>query len=152
MVTIETKSIPNKEFIPEMGTLIKEGKDVTMIVRGNSMNPAMIDRRDKITFSPFEESDLKRGALVLAVTQELGYVAHRVIKREGDLLFLKGDGNSRGVEHAYVGDVLGIATHLTRKNRDISLDSTGWRVYSWIWMALSPFRRYILWLWRKINL
>ena len=135
-----------------MGALIKDGKDVTIIVRGNSMNPAMIDKRDKITFSPFKDSDLKKGTLVLAMTQELGYVAHRVIKREGDLLLLKGDGNSRGIEHTDVKNVLGVATHLIRKNREISLDSIGWRVYSTVWMALSPFRRYILWLWRKINL
>ena len=152
MVAREAKSIPNKDFIPEVGTLVKDGKDVTIIVRGNSMNPAMIDKRDKITFSPFEEGSLKKGVIVLAMTKELGYVAHRVIKREGNLLILKGDGNSRGIEHTDVKNVLGVATHLIRKNRDISLDSTGWRLYSAIWMALSPFRRYILWLWRKINL
>lgn len=153
MCSVETKLIPNEEFIPEIGALIKTGKDVTIKVRGNSMNPAIVDRRDQITFSPFEDSDLKRGAVILALTSELGYVAHRVIKREGDLLYLKGDGNGgKTIEHTRVDQVIGVATILIRKDKYISFNSKGWRLYSKIWMALTPLRRYILWGWRRLNL
>ena len=40
------KSIPNEILLPEVARLIKEGHTVTITVRGNSMNPFLVDRRD----------------------------------------------------------------------------------------------------------
>lgn len=152
MSNIETKSIPNEEFIPQIWALIKEGKDVTILVRGNSMNPAIVDKRDHIVLSPFEDRDIKRGAFIMALTKEMGYVAHRVIKREGDLLSLRGDGNSRGVvEHSSIDKVVGLVTVLIKKGKNISTTSKRWRIYSVAWMTLFPVRRYILWIWRRLN-
>ena len=43
------KSIPNEILLPEVARLIKEGHTVTITVRGNSMNPFLVDRRDRVT-------------------------------------------------------------------------------------------------------
>ena len=37
------KSIPNEILLPEVARLIKEGHTVTITVRGNSMNPFLVD-------------------------------------------------------------------------------------------------------------
>ena len=42
------KSIPNEILLPEVARLIKEGHTVTITVRGNSMNPFLVDRRDRV--------------------------------------------------------------------------------------------------------
>ena len=47
------KSIPNEILLPEVARLIKEGHTVTITVRGNSMNPFLVDRRDRVTLGDF---------------------------------------------------------------------------------------------------
>ena len=47
------KSIPNEILLPEVARLIKEGHTVTITVLGNSMNPFLVDRRDRVTLGDF---------------------------------------------------------------------------------------------------
>lgn len=44
--------IPNEVLLPEVARLISEGHTVTLTVRGNSMNPFLVDRRDRIVLGP----------------------------------------------------------------------------------------------------
>ena len=44
--------IPNEVLLPEVARLISEGHTVTLTVRGNSMNPFLVDRRDRIILGP----------------------------------------------------------------------------------------------------
>ena len=44
----QKKIIPNEVLLPEVARLISEGHTVTLTVRGNSMNPFLVDRRDRI--------------------------------------------------------------------------------------------------------
>lgn len=52
------KSIPNEILLPEVARLIKEGHTVTITVRGNSMNPFLVDRRDRVTLGDFTTEQL----------------------------------------------------------------------------------------------
>ena len=45
--------IPNEVLLPEVARLISEGHTVTLTVRGNSMNPFLVDRRDRLVLGPF---------------------------------------------------------------------------------------------------
>ena len=58
--------IPNEVLLPEVARLISEGHTVTLTVRGNSMNPFLVDRRDRIILGPFTDDDLQPGVAVLA--------------------------------------------------------------------------------------
>ena len=55
------KSIPNEILLPEVARLIKEGHTVTITVRGNSMNPFLVDRRDRVTLGDFTTEQLQPG-------------------------------------------------------------------------------------------
>ena len=58
------KSIPNEILLPEVARLIKEGHTVTITVRGNSMNPFLVDRRDRVTLGDFTTEQLQPGVAV----------------------------------------------------------------------------------------
>ena len=58
--------IPNEVLLPEVARLISEGHTVTLTVRGNSMNPFLVDRRDRIVLGPFTDNDLQLNTVVLA--------------------------------------------------------------------------------------
>ena len=151
MTQSRIKSIPNEILLQETAQLIRQGHTVTHTVRGNSMNPFLIDRRDKVVLAPFADSDLQRGAFVLGKDTTGKIVLHRIIKRESDVLTLMGDGNSLGTETVMVDQVAGLVTQIVRKGKTYSCKETVWKNYSSIWMRLSPLRRYLIGIWRRIH-
>lgn len=144
-------SVENNIFVDQIDSLIKKGHSVTILVRGNSMGPFIVDRRDKVVLSPFDKSELKRGDVVLAVDDQERFILHRIIKREGDILYLFGDGNTDQIEVSSVDGVIGKMTTILRKNKSYHVDAPFWRGYSSVWMALKPIRRYILAVWRRLR-
>lgn len=148
---IRTKTIDKGLMSEEIRVLISEGHSVSITVRGNSMNPLIVDRRDKMTLGPWKDTDLHRGCVAFVRDSRGEYLIHRIIRREGDILTLLGDGNINMTETADVKDVIGIMHSIERKGRTITSDSLLWKAYSWIWMTLEPVRRWPLGLWRKLN-
>lgn len=139
-------------MMEEIRSMVSEGMSVTITVKGNSMNPFIVDGRDQITLGPFEESELRRGCVALVRDVRGEYLVHRIIGREGDTVILLGDGNLRLTEKALVSEVIAVVRSIERKGRSISTESFVWRAYSWVWMALKPVRRWPLGLWRKLFL
>ena len=104
------KSLPNDLLIPEVAELIRQGHTVTLTARGNSMNPFIVDRRDRVVLSPCTDAQLQPGAVVLALTDDHRYVLHRIVCRRGDELTLLGDGNLHQTERTDTGRVVGLLT------------------------------------------
>lgn len=139
-------------MMEEIRGIVSEGMSVTITVKGNSMNPFIVDGRDQITLGPFKESELRRGCVALVRDVRGEYLVHRIIGRKGDTVILLGDGNLRATEKALVSEVIAVVRSIERKGRSISTESFVWRAYSWVWMALKPVRRWPLGLWRRLFL
>lgn len=144
------KLIPNKILLPEVARLIGEGHTVTLTVRGNSMNPFLIDRRDSIILGPFTEADLQPGIAVLARESTGRIIFHRIIRRRGSVLTLQGDGNLYATELADTADVMGIMLSAIRKGKEYPCSGRTWQRYSYWWMKLTPARRWLLAVFRRI--
>ena len=121
----------NAELIPEIIQLLNEGHTITLKLKGYSMRPFLESNRDKALIT--KAINIKKGDAVLAEISEGFYVLHRVIKIQGDDVTLRGDGK---------GFVIGFY----RKGRTTieKTNSVKWLLYSWLWMMLSPVRRYLL--------
>lgn len=143
--------IRKEVMMEEIKTLISEGKTVSITAKGYSMNPFIRHLDDQITIGPYEDSQLKKGTAVLALTTTGNYVFHRIIERKDNRLILCGDGNVGITENANTEDVIGIMHSITRKGHEYSADSLTWKTYSWIWMLTRRFRRYPLAIWRRLN-
>ena len=138
-------------MMEEIAQLISEGKTVTITLKGNSMNPFIVHLRDQITLGPWTDSDIKRGTVALVRDTRGNVLIHRIVRRQGNVIILEGDGNIGQQEKATLDGIAGIMHSVTRKNRIYTSKSLVWRTYSWIWMALRPVRRYPLRLWRRFN-
>ena len=139
-------------MMSEIRQLISEGKAVTITAKGYSMNPFIVHLRDKITLGPCNDDQIKEGAVALAKDSRGVYVVHRIIKREGDIITLRGDGNYlTTIEKAHVSDVIALMYSVTKKRRTYSVKSLRWRLYSWFWRLITPVRRYPLALWRRTH-
>ena len=135
----------NDILLGEVAGLLREGKKVTISVRGNSMRPFLADGRDSVVLQrcpPADEGSLRRGAVVLApVKNRRGWVLHRVVARRGQHLTLQGD-NNRETETAMVKDVAGVAVAMVRKGKTYPVDGWQWRLYSRVWMVRMACRRW----------
>lgn len=145
------KSIPNEILLPEVARFIEEGHTVTIVVRGNSMNPFLVDRRDRIVLGGFTADDLHPGAAVLARDLTERIVFHRIIHRNGHTLILQGDGNLAQTEETSIDQVMGLMTAAIRKDKRYPADGKAWRYYSYWWLKLTPARRWLLAILRRLQ-
>lgn len=140
---MERKSVPNGILIPEIASLVDEGRDVILMTKGNSMLPFIFGDRDSVLLRKAE--DVKVNDVVLAKVAEGRFVLHRVIAREGSRLTLMGDGNIRGTEICDVDDVLAKALKVIKPSgREVDIRARR------LWQVMLPFRRVILGLFRRL--
>lgn len=144
----ETVELPNEIFLKEVRTLIAEGHDVTLRVRGVSMRPFLEDRRDKVVLTRPDAP--KVGDAVLAEIAPGKYVYHRIIKIEEDMVTLKGDGNVFGTEQCEIKDIAASTKQLIRKGKAYSPDGRAWRWYSVLWPSTALVRRVLLTIHRRL--
>lgn len=149
--TIARKQFPNEVLLAQVAHYIKEGRSVTLTVRGNSMNPFLTDGRDQVTLSPFTEEELKPGAVILARESGGRMLLHRIISRQGEVLTMLGDGNVLYTEQTCVSDVIGILTKIIRKGKEHACNGRTWQWYSTLWIKLRPIRKELLILFRILH-
>lgn len=145
--------LQNSIFLPQVSSLLKEGKTVTLRARGFSMRPFIEHDRDDLVFAYTDSSNIKVRDVVLAEISEGHFVCHRVEKIDGEKVTLRGDGNVVGTEQCTLADVRGKLIQVGRLGKTWNLEeSCFWKVYSRIWPSLLPIRRYLLVLNRIIFL
>ena len=143
----------NKIFFAEVEELLAEGRQVTILVRGNSMRPLLRDGRDKVILRKANDEDIKIGA-VLLFRHRGSHVMHRVTKIEGDVVIFEGDGNYKLQEVASRNDIIAVMETVVRPSgRRIECRGRRWRVLSFVWLSQARFvRRVILGIMRRLKL
>lgn len=133
----------NDVLLPFVVEQLKAGHTATLPLRGRSMRPFLEDERDKALLQIVDKYE--EGDAVLAEINKGHFVLHRIIKIEGTNVTLRGDGNLAN-EYCQLADLRAKAIGFYRKGRNAldSCDGRKWRIYSWWWTRLYPFRRYLL--------
>lgn len=119
---------------------IDRGGSAPLTVTGFSMLPMLANRRDRVYLTRLTH-DPRRGDVILYRRENGQYVLHRVIYPE-DLLGCQccGD-NSWTLELVHRTDILGIVHAFQRKGKDYTVRAPAYRLYSYLWTSLFPFRR-----------
>ena len=139
--------IDDSVILSEAVRLVNEGVEVTFPVNGRSMRPFIEGGRDSVVL--VKPVDVKRLDVVLARTDDGRHVVHRVLSVDGGRVTLMGDGNLCGRETCGVDGVLAKVTHVVRPGgKRIPLEMPRMRVAAKLWVALLPFRRILLKLYR----
>ena len=141
---MEKRILPNEILLAEAGALLAEGRDVELLVKGNSMLPFLHDEQDSVRLRKLET--VENGDIVLALIAPGRYVLHRVRAIEGDTLTLMGDGNIRGTENCIRANVLGTVIEFIRPDGTRRKPGKGR-----CWAALRPIRRYLLFIYRRLR-
>ena len=134
------KQIPNNLFFAWVESEITEGRTVRFRLKGNSMFPLLWNERDEVLLTPFSADELQPMDVVLFRYRD-NHVLHRILRIEGDRLFIQGDGSFVAKEECDRKDVVGKVTHVIRPSgKRISVDSWRWKLPSYCWVHLGIFR------------
>ena len=136
---MDKKIVPNEVFLEEAAQLLAEGREVSFTPLGSSMLPFIRGGRDTVTLRVLPH--IETGDIVLARLSGPRYVLHRVVDRNRSLLTLMGDGNLRGTESCTRDDVLGTVVAINGHKPTQGI----------LWRTLRPFRRILLFLYRRIT-
>lgn len=142
-------TIPNHLLLPEVEQLLKEGIEVTLKVKGNSMLPFIEGERDSVVLT--KTNNPQKGDVVLARLDNGSYVLHRIVAIRSDEFILMGDGNLRGTECCCKSHISGKVVKIYRDGRFIEMDSCFKHSQYSIWYRLRAFRRYLLAVYFKIS-
>ncbi|MBE6272574.1 MAG: hypothetical protein E7097_01615 [Bacteroides sp.] len=142
--------IPNELFFAEVQAQIRQGKKVKIRVRGNSMLPFIRNNDEALLIPPTPEK-IRKGTPVVAQTDELGIVLHRIHRIDGNRITLLGDGNINQFEHTSPERVIAVVSHYYRGKQTLRTDSLGMRIVGRLWMAAHPWRRKVLTLAWKVK-
>lgn len=135
--------IDTNEYISVMRDLVNEGKEVSMLVSGGSMNPFLIHYRDTICFAAPQRA-LKKGDMVFYQRDSGQFVMHRICRvcRDGTYDIV-GDNQSE-IEHGVRRDqIFAIITKVKRKGKWIVPGDFWWEFFAHVWIRIIPFRRTI---------
>ena len=133
------------QYFEMLESFLKEGKDVVMTPKGDSMLPFIKGERDSVILTS-PSAPLEVGDIVLARVGER-YIMHRIFSVEGSSLTLMGDGNIYGKEHCATTDVIGLVTGINKEGGKTVVPGK-----AKVWRALRPLRRYILAIYKRVLL
>lgn len=142
--------VDNDIFLSKVRDMLRSGdhKSVTFVVRGNSMNPFLVCSRDKVILAPPQKPQV--GQVVLAEFKPKVYALHRIIKIDGNIIVMRGDGNLLSQKEIFEeSNIIGTAEAFIRKGERVETGSTKWRIYSTTWHWLRPLRRLLLSFYRR---
>ena len=142
---VRKKRIPNSEYAAQIARLFKEKscERITFRVYGYSMRPFIENGRDQVELVPPQKPQI--GQVVFAEVAPKTYALHRIIRIDGNIITMRGDGNRLSQTESFTADkIIGTASAFIRKGKRIGTDSRKWRIYSRIWEFLKPIRRVLL--------
>ncbi len=137
-----TKKVENNILIPEMASLLREGKDVRFTPTGVSMRPFIEGGKDVVILRKLP--DVAVGDIALAAIGK-SFVLHRVIVVDGERVTLLGDGNIGRTEECTKSDILGTVIRI-ENSRGRRKPLTRGR----LWFYIKPARRILLKVYRKL--
>lgn len=143
MDRMHRRMVDTKEYVDVLRGLTEEGKEVSMLVAGSSMNPFLIHYRDTIFFKKPDRA-LRRGDMVFYQRDSGQYVMHRILRVKKDGLYIVGDAQTEIEGPVRPDQVFAIITRVKRKGKMIGPGDFWWRFFEGPWLCIVPLRRIIM--------
>lgn len=138
MVTVDIN-----EYVPVLREVVEEGREVSMLISGNSMSPFLIHARDYICFKK-PDRELRRGDMVFYQRKSGQFVMHRICKVTSEGYDIIGD-NQTEIEHGIKREqIFGLITRVKRKGIWIGSGDFWWEFFAKIWVRIIPLRRMVM--------
>ena len=117
----------------------KEGKEVPLLISGNSMAPFLVHGRDTVFLSKIMGRP-KKCDMVLYRRKSGEYILHRVYKAEGDCFSFVGDAQSFIENDIAETQLLAVVKAVRRKGNILTSGSFWWEFFEKMWINMIPLR------------
>ena len=146
---IPVRIVDNQEYMKVVRSILEEGKEVPLVVTGNSMMPFLIDRRDQVLIKSVDRP-LKKGDIAFFQRENGQYIMHRIHfirkdNRTGESQFyFIGDGQKEIEGPIRQNQIFGVVTEVLRKGKRLDEHTLIWKFFKNIWRYVMPFRMRII--------
>ena len=152
---MEKRVVDVYAYMPILCDLIKQGKEVSLTITGNSMSPFMVHGRDEILIAP-PDGNWKKGDMAFYQRVNGQYVMHRIcrVNAAGDCYFI-GDAQQMIEGPVKKSQIFGKITSVKRKGKWIGPGDFWWEFFEHVWINIIPLRPVcnkiytILWRFKK---
>ena len=146
---IPVRVVDNQEYMKVVRSILEEGKEVPLVVTGNSMMPFLIDRRDQVLIKRIERP-LKKGDIAFFQRENGQYIMHRIhcIRKDNrtgeNQFYFSGDGQKSIEGPIKENQVFGVITEVLRKGKHLDEHTFTWKFFQNIWCYVIPFRMLLI--------
>lgn len=133
------RRVDTREYVSVLKELVQEGKEVSLLVAGNSMSPFLIHERDYVYFREPDRA-LKRGDIVFFQRKTGQYVLHRIWKVKPEGYYIVGDAQTEIEGPVRREQIFAIVTQVQRKGKWIKPGDFWWEFFEHVWIRVIPVR------------
>ncbi len=145
----DKKTVSLQELYPIIKEKLENGGTVKLPITGTSMLPLLVWGRDTVEITKCEP--VTKGDIIFYLRDDGHFVLHRIVGKNEKGYILCGDNQvikEYGIQDRHI---IAVVKSITRKGRTFSVNKLSYRLYSKLWVAILPFRNYILIPIRKIK-
>ncbi len=136
------------ELYPIIKEQLESGGTVQLPITGTSMIPLLVWGRDSVELVKCEKA--QKGDIIFYRRDDGHFVLHRIIGENENGYILCGD--NQWIKEYRIKDrhIIAIVKSITRKGKKFDVDNKTYKLYSKLWTAIIPLRRYFLFIIRRI--
>ena len=142
--------LPPEILMEPLLDLVKEGKEVPLLISGNSMSPFLVHGRDTVYLRKISERP-KKGDIILYRRNSGEYILHRVFKAEANSFSFVGDAQSYIEKGIREDQLLAVVKTVRRKGKVITSGSFWWEFFEKMWINMVPLRAAAVTLYTKLR-
>lgn len=131
---MKKRMIDADTYMPVLKELLAQGRQVPLIITGNSMSPFLVHERDEILISPPDRA-WKKGDMAFFQRRDGHYVMHRIVKvnEKGECFFV-GDGQRMIEGPIEQEQIFGKIVSVKRKGKWIGPGNFWWEFFEHVWL------------------
>lgn len=127
------------EYLTVLRNLTEEGREVSLLISGNSMSPFLIHQRDYVYFRK-PNRKLQKGDIVFFQRDSGQFVMHRICRIQQEQYYLIGDGQREVEGPIRREQIFGLVFSVMRKGKKLSPGNFWWEFFAHVWLDFRCFR------------
>ncbi|HWT26849.1 MAG TPA: signal peptidase I [Mobilitalea sp.] len=136
--------VSTHELFPVIQESLETGQKVIFTVSGTSMLPWIAHNRDQVLLAKAENKKLKKGDIILFLSESGKYILHRIYKVNSKGYNTIGDACQCDDGVVHTEQIIGKVEKIYRKDKEINCDSFLWWLIFAVWRWLLPIRGLLL--------
>ena len=144
------KKVDTAQYVTVLKELVEEGKSVSMLIAGSSMEPFLCHYRDTIFFEK-PKREIRKGDMVFYQRESGQYVMHRVCRVKDDGYYMVGDNQTEIEGPLKREQIFALITQVRRKGKMMGPGDFWWEFFAKVWLRLLPVRKPISHLYARLT-